>query len=175
MHSKDVLIEAYSRPRAILEKALEGLTAEQLAYRPAPQANSIAWLAWHFTRVQDSNISSLAGREQEWIDGGWHAKFDMPADPSNTGHGHTDEQVAEVKPSSAQLLLDYNQAVYKRSIDYIGTLNREDLERVIEGTRYNPPPTVGVRLVSVLTDNTQHAGQINYVRGLIESRHWLGA
>jgi uncharacterized damage-inducible protein DinB len=175
MHSKDVLIEAYGRPRAILQKALEGLTAEQLAYRPSAKANSIAWLAWHLSRVQDSNISRLSGKEQEWISGGWHAKFGLPADAAETGHGHSDEQVAQIRPSSAQLLLDYHEAVYQNSVKYIDGLSRQDLEVTVDGTRYDPPPTVGVRLVSVLTDNTQHAGQINYVRGLIEDRHWLGS
>lgn len=175
MHSKDVLIEAYGRPRDILKKALDGLTAEQLAYRPSPKANSIAWLAWHLTRVQDNHLSKLAGKDQEWISGGWHAKFGKPADPLETGHGYTDQQVAEIRPANPQLLLDYHEAVYQNTVTYLDGLSREDLNRPVDDPRYNPPPTVGVRLVSALTDNTQHAGQINYVRGLIEDRHWLGA
>src|SRR5204863_4505613 len=103
----------------LLGMALDGLTAEQLAYRPTEEANSIAWLAWHLTRVQDKQVSDLAGREQAWIADSWHARFDKPADPDDTGQRYTAEQVAAVRPASAQLLADYNQAVQERTAEYI--------------------------------------------------------
>ncbi len=174
MDSKDIVIEGLGRIQTILTKALESLTPEQLTYRPHEQANSIAWLAWHLTRVQDNHLSSLAGREQAWVADGWHAKFGKPADARDNGHGDTPEQVAGFKPASAQLLLDYHNAVYARSVELVQQLSAADMDKPVDDPRYNPPPLVGVRLVSVLADNLQHAGQINYVRGLIEQRHWLG-
>src|ERR671933_1740890 len=118
MDSKDVLIDGYGRIPQLLGMALDGLTAEQLAYRPNEEANSIAWLAWHLTRVQDKQVSDLAGREQAWIADGWHARFGKPADPQDTGQRYTPEQVAAVRPDGPQLLLDYHEAVYQRSVDY---------------------------------------------------------
>jgi uncharacterized damage-inducible protein DinB len=175
MDSKDVVVEALGRIRGLLSMALDGLTAEQLAYRPTEQANSIAWLAWHLSRVQDRHLSALAEREQAWIADGWHARFGKPADPQDTGQRYTPEQVAAVRPQSPQLLLEYHDAVYQRSVAYVQTLSPADLDRVLNEPQYTPLPTVGVRLVSVCADNLQHAGQISYLRGCIEERHWYPA
>ena len=172
MEPKELLVDGYSRIPQILGMALDGLTAEQLAYRPNEEANSIAWLAWHLTRVQDKQVSDLAGREQAWIADGWHARFDKPADPEDTGQRYTAEQVAAVRPAGPQVLLDYNRAVQERTAEYIRTLSAGDLDRELNEPRWNPLPTVGVRLVSILSDNLQHSGQALYLRGCIEGKHW---
>src|ERR671933_2429027 len=118
MESNEVVVEGLGRIQRLMSMSLEGLNADQLAYRPTEQANSIAWLAWHLTRVQDKHLSDLAGREQAWIADGWHARFGKPADPQDTGQRYTPEQVAAVRPDGPQLLLDYHEAVYQRSVDY---------------------------------------------------------
>ena len=118
---------------------------------------------------------ALAGREQAWIADKWHEKFGKPADPEDTGHGYSAEQVAAIRPESPRLLVDYHNAVYNRSLEYIKGLEDADLDRVLNEPRWNPMPTVGVRLVSVINDNTQHAGQACYLRGLMEDRRWFPA
>ncbi|MFI5268048.1 MAG: DinB family protein [Chloroflexota bacterium] len=175
MEIHDLLADGYSRIQRSLHLSLDGLTAEQLTYRPAEQANTVAWLAWHLTRVQDHHLSELAGREQAWIVGGWHEKFGKPADPQETGQRYTAEQVAAIRPTSAQLVLDYHDAVYARSLEYIKTLKPADLDRVLDEPQWDPRPTVGVRVVSVIGDNLQHVGQAAYLRGLIENRRWFPA
>ncbi|HZR98462.1 MAG TPA: DinB family protein [Chloroflexota bacterium] len=175
MDSKDVIVDALGRIRGLLGMSLDGLTAEQLAYRPSEQANSIAWLAWHLTRVQDDHLSALAGREQAWVAEGWHSRFGKPADPQDTGQGYTPEQVAAIRPDGPQILLDYHEAVHQRSVAYVQTLTPPDLDRVLNEPQYTPLPTVGVRLVSVCSDNLQHAGQIAYLRGLILDKRWFPA
>ena len=175
MDSKDVVIDGLGRIQRLLSMSLEGLTTEQLAYRPTEQANSIAWLAWHLTRVQDHHLSDLAGRPQAWIADGWHARFDKPADPQETGQRYTPEQVAALRPASAQLLLDYHNAVYQRSVEYLQGVTPQDMDRVLDEPQYTQRPTVGVRLVSVMADNLQHAGQVADLCGCIEDRHWFPA
>src|ERR687883_1826930 len=113
MDCKDLVIDAFGRVEEDMQRALDGISAEQLVYRPAEHANSIAWLGWHLTRVMDDHVSEIAGREQAWIDDGWHARFGRPADSSVTGWGHTPEQVAAIRPESPSLLLDYFGAVYR--------------------------------------------------------------
>jgi uncharacterized damage-inducible protein DinB len=175
MNVNEILIDGYSRISQILTRTLPELTPEQLVYRPTEEANSIAWLAWHLTRIQDHHLSDLAGRPQLWVSEGWHERFGKPADPADTGQRYTSEQVAEIRPASAQLLLDYHEAVYQRSVEYIKTLSESDLDRELDEPRWNPPPTVGVRLVSVIADNIQHAGQAAYLRGIIEQQKWYPA
>jgi hypothetical protein len=124
-------------------------------------------LTWHLTRVQDNHVSEIAGREQDWIAGGWHLLFGMPPDPTRTGTGDTSEQVGALRPPSPQPILDYHEAVYAHTIEYLQGIDRQELDRIIDYS-YQPPVSVGVRLVSVLSDNLQHAGQARYLRGIIE-------
>lgn len=172
MECRDLVIDALGRVEEDVRRALEGLSAEQLAFRPAEHANSIAWLAWHLTRVEDDHVSELAGRRQAWLEERWHERFGRPADKDDTGFGHPPDQVASIRPDSPRVLLDYHAAVHKRSMEYLKTVSCSDMDRVID-THWDPPVTVGVRLVSVVNDCTQHVGQLAYLRGLVEDRRWF--
>jgi uncharacterized damage-inducible protein DinB len=168
----DLIVDALNRVEEDLRRTLDGLSAEQLAFRPAEHANSVAWLAWHLTRVEDDHVSELAGRPQAWVEEQWHARFRRDAEPSDTGFGHGPKDVASIDPSGPQLLVDYYAAVHRRSLDYLKRVTCQDLDRVVD-TRWDPPVTAGVRLISVVNDCTQHVGQMAYLRGLIEGRKWL--
>jgi uncharacterized damage-inducible protein DinB len=174
MESRDLLIDAFGRIDEDLRRCVDGLSSDQLAYRPAEQANSIAWLAWHLTRVEDDHMSDLAGQPQAWVADGWHARFDKPADAHDVGFGDSAAQVAAVRPQDPQILLDYFDAVHQRSLAYLSSLRAEELDRELDEPQWETPVTVGVRLISVVNDCTQHVGQMAYIRGLIENRHWLG-
>jgi uncharacterized damage-inducible protein DinB len=166
VHSRDLLLYAYEQIQEHLRPAVEGLSPEQLAYRPSPDANSIAWLAWHLARIQDSHIAEVAGTEQVWTAEGWADRFDLPFDPTATGYGFTTEQVAQVRVESAGLLLAYAAAVHARTAGFLRGLTDNDLDRVVD-ENWDPPVTLGVRLVSVLDDDLQHVGQAAYVRGFL--------
>lgn len=167
MDARDILEDAFGRIREDVERAVIGLDALALAFRPEPEANSIGWLVWHLTRVQDHHISDIAGRGQAWVSDGWAARFGMEADSENTGYGHTSAQVAGVRPDGPDLLIDYHDAVHVRTLDYVRGLAEPELTRIVD-ERWDPPVTAAVRLVSVVNDDMQHAGQANYVRGILE-------
>ncbi|TYB41731.1 mycothiol transferase [Actinomadura chibensis] len=166
MTSAHLLTDAFDRIREAVHEAVEGLTPAQLAYRADPSANSIAWLVWHLTRVQDDHIADVAGTSQAWTDEGWADRFGLPLDPSETGYGHSPDQVEAVQVESAELLTGYHDAVHARTVAYVGALTDDDLPRVVDRA-WNPPVTLGVRLVSVISDDLQHAGQAAFVRGLV--------
>lgn len=170
MNTADVLRDSFQRIRDQLAVVFDGLSEEQLAFRPNENANSIAWLAWHQARIHDDHMSEIAGKAQAWVEDGWAAKFGMPPDPRNQGTGHGSAEVAAIKPDAA-LLLGYQDAVLAQTNEYLDSITPEELDRVID-VRWNPPVTVGVRIVSVFNDNTEHVGQAAYVRGLIENRRW---
>ncbi|MBO2461001.1 mycothiol transferase [Actinomadura violacea] len=167
MTSAQLLTDAFDRIQETVRQAVDGLTPDQLALRPDAEANSIAWLVWHLTRVQDDHVADAAGTGQVWTSGGWADRFALPLDPSETGYGHDPKQVAAVRVGSADLLTGYHDAVHDRTVEYVGTLTDKDLERVVDAA-WDPPVTLAVRLVSVISDDLQHAGQASYVRGLIE-------
>ncbi|GAB3430165.1 DinB family protein [Flindersiella endophytica] len=167
MESSDLLIDAYGRIRELVQASAQGLGTDGLTYRPEPGANSIAWLVWHLTRIQDDHVSEIAGRTQAWVEGPWAEQLGRAADAHETGFGHTAEQVASLRPGSAEPLLAYHAAVAGRTVDYLATVTAAELDRVIDDN-YDPPVTVGVRLVSVVSDNLQHAGQARYLRGIVD-------
>lgn len=167
MEARDVLADAFGRILDDFERAVDGLTGDQLGHRVDNRANPIAWLTWHAARVQDDHVAALAGRAQAWDDAGFHERFALPLDRGDIGYGHTSDQVASVRVDDGGILLEYLRAVTDRTRAYLVDVDGEELDRVVD-RNWDPPVTAGVRLVSVLDDCLQHAGQAAYVRGLIE-------
>jgi Protein of unknown function (DUF664) len=161
-----LLLELYSRIPPLARDAVEGLDLAQLTESPAPGSNPIAWLVWHLARVQDDHIAELLDAEQIWITGGWAPRFGLDPDPQNTGYGHTARHVASVRPERPAVLLEYLDVVDARTREMLEHVTPEDLDRVVD-RRWDPPVTLGVRLVSVADDCLQHAGQAAYLRGLL--------
>lgn len=173
MDALTVVLDGLGRVRFGLERSLRGVSNNTLNQIPDPGSNSMAWLGWHLTRVQDHHLSDLAGIQQVWITDKWHQRFNMDADQYNTGFGHSPDEVSNLSPISGDLLLGYHLAVYARTEKYISGIDAGELDRVLDEPQWDPRPTVGVRLVSVINDNTQHVGQMAYIRGLIEGRGWM--
>lgn len=169
MDIRDILIELYDRLPEHVHAAVAGLSVDDLITAPEPGSNTIAWLIWHLTRVQDDHVAELIGTEQVWLTGDWAARFGLTADPADTGYGHSPRQVTAVRPDSAEVLLGYYEAVAARTRDYLHELTEDDLDRIID-EGWNPPVTLGVRLISVADDDIQHAGQAKYLRGLLARR-----
>jgi uncharacterized damage-inducible protein DinB len=163
---ESILIDSFTRIREQVVELTDGLSDELAAYRPDEGSNSLAWLIWHLTRVQDDHVAGLARVEQAWP--AWRDRFDLPFDEWATGYGHTSVDVAAVRVSS-ELLAGYHAAVHELTLAYLDGITDDELARVVD-TRWDPPVTAAVRLVSVLGDALQHLGQAGYVQGLAE-RH----
>ena len=168
MTSAEVLADAFGRIRDLVHRAVEGLSSEDLTFRLDSDANSIAWLVWHLTRVQDDHVAGVAGAEQVWTASGWAEAFGLPLEVSDTGYGHDSEQVGVVR-CEARLLLGYYDEVHEHTLRFVSALGEGDLDRVVD-TRWNPHVTLGVRLVSVFEDDLQHVGQAAFVRGIVQRR-----
>jgi uncharacterized damage-inducible protein DinB len=169
MDAAGLLTDLYGRVDEEVRGAVEGLTAAQLATAPEPGANTIGWLVWHLTRVEDSHIAELIEQQQVWATTDWAARFELSADPDDTGYGHTAEQVLGVRPDGPDALLGYYGAVRERTSAFLAGLTPDDLDRIVD-RRWDPPVTLGVRLISIADDEIQHAGQAAYARGLLERR-----
>jgi len=166
MLSTDLLRDAFSRVQGAVHASLVGAGPELLHYRPDHEANTIAWLIWHLTRVQDNHLADLMHEPQLWDTDGWHKRFNLPFPATATGYGQSAAEVAAVRVG-ADLLLGYFDAVHDRTIGYLGTLHEDDFSRIVD-THWTPPVTLAVRLVSVIADDLQHAGQAALVRGLAQ-------
>ena len=163
MTPSELLLESFDRIRSGVHRAVTGLDVDALTYRPGPEANSIAWLVWHLTRIQDDHVSELAGQEQAWS--GFAERFGLPFAAGATGYGQSAADVAAVRLDADQLV-GYHVAVQERSRAFLAGVDASTLERVVDRA-WDPPVTEGVRLVSVISDSLQHLGQAGYVRGLL--------
>src|SRR4051812_6450570 len=116
MKSAELLADAFGRVRETVHDVVDGLSPDDLAVRLDADANSIAWLIWHLTRVQDDHISGVAGTEQLWTSGGWEERFGLPFSSSSIGYGHDSDDVAEVRVDSPELLTGYHDAVHENTV-----------------------------------------------------------
>ena len=165
----DVLTDSFERVREAVHEAVDNLGPDEILFRVDDETNSIGWLVWHLTRIEDDHVAAVAGREQDWVAGGWAERFGLPYEQQAHGYGHSAADVAAFGVGSAELLTGYHDAVHARTIDYVGGLSDADLGRIVD-PRWDPPVTLGVRLVSVIADGLQHAGQAALIRGIVERR-----
>ena len=161
--------ELFSRVHEHVQAVLEGLDPEDLVVVPEPGSNPLGWLLWHLTRVQDVHIAEILEQPQTWEQDDWPARFGLEPDPGNVGYGHTPEQVAQVRPRGTEAIAGYYAAVEAQTAALLWSLTPDMLDRIVD-QRWDPPVTMGVRLVSVVDDCIQHAGQAAYVKGVLERR-----
>ena len=167
MTSAELLVDAFGRIRRVVHRVVDGLTPEQLTFRVDPEANSIAWLVWHLTRIQDDHLADAGQFEQVWTSQGWVERFGLPFHPRDTGYGHRADEVAAVRVESGELLVGYHDAVHQQTTRYVARLSDADLDGIVDRS-WDPPVSLGVRLVSVIADDLQHAGQAAFVRGILQ-------
>lgn len=169
MESRDLLLTAFDDVATAVRGVLDGIDPALLTARLDPEANTIAWLTWHLSRVQDDHVAEVAGTEQAYTEQGWAARFGLPFAPDAIGYGFSREDVAATDVTDPQLLLGYHADVHARTADFVRTLSPADLDRVVD-PNWDPPVTLGVRLLSVVGDDLQHAGQAALLRGFLERR-----
>lgn len=166
---------AYDRIGGVLERALDGLTLEQLTTQPAgPESNPIGWLTWHLTRTQDRNYSILANKTSLWVEEKWYEKFNLP-EITGTGNGDSLEQVRNFDPISSDILLSYFKAARERSRAFLEALNEEDLDSPSPEPMRERDKIIKVSIGRVTGDLMQHIGQVAYIRGLVDKHGWYGA
>jgi hypothetical protein len=163
---RDTYNDHFARVRELVQELTDGLSDQAGSYRPDTDANSIDWLVWHATRIQDDHLAGITGAEQVWTARGWYERFGLPFGPEAHGYGQSSAEVGQVRVP-AGLLDGYHADVHAATLDYVGSLTVEELDRVVD-RNWDPPVTAAVRLVSVIGDLLQHLGQAAYVRGLAQ-------
>lgn len=169
MDALEVLVDGITRSREVCHEVFADLSPDDANTMPADEHNSISWLVWHIARQQDVQIAALATTEEVWMSGGWYERMGLDLPPDSMGYGHTIDDVRKVRVTESSALLGYLDAAVDATIAYVRSLTESDLDDVID-TRWNPPVTRGVRLVSIVDDAAQHAGQAAYVRGSLSDR-----
>ncbi len=166
MNGIQVLLDGFSRIDELTHAALADLRGDELLARQDKDANSVAWLVWHLTRVQDAQVADLAGVEQTWNAKDWVTAFHLPYTPEATGYGQDSREVGAFSVTDQELLLGYFTDTSAATRNVLASLRDEDLDRIVD-TRWDPPVTMGVRLMSIISDDIQHAGQAAFLRGIL--------
>ena len=166
MTSAELLMDAFGRVREDVQNAVSGLSADELAARLDEDANSIAWLVWHLSRVQDDHVANAFGADQVWP--AWADRFGLPFGIAEVGYGQDSESVAAVRVPGDRLM-GYHDAVHNATMALVSGVKDPDLDEIVD-RRWDPPVTLGVRLISVVNDTTQHAGQAAFIRGVLLRR-----
>jgi len=168
MKWQQLIGDIYTEISQELERALDGLTVDDLNQQPDSDCNSIGWLAWHLTRCQDAANDYLTGEGQLWVKDNRHGRFGRAPNPMDTGWGHSSEDAAAFKSPDSGTLTEYHRTVLEKTLHYINNrLTEADLEREYEGTT-----KVYELLVGIISDNLQHVGQVAYLRGLLKGKGW---
>lgn len=165
----DVLVEAFSRIPDLVHDVMDGIEGEVLLWRPEVDGrtnNSIGWTVWHIGRMEDAQIADLAGSAEVHDSQGWGERLGVPYPASTHGYGMGPADVARFEVASPELLTAYYDAVHARSVEVLRSLNADALAEVVD-ERWDPPVTALVRLVSIVDDAAQHAGQAAYLKGLL--------
>ena len=165
MNGIEILTDGFGRLAGLVGRVLDGLGPEQLEHRPGGTGNSIAWLVWHLARGQDAQVAHVAGYEQVWTSQGYVERLGLSLAAADTGFGHGSDQVTAVRGVTAALLRAYFDAVGAQTARFLATVSDAELDRVVD-VSYDPPVTLGTRLVSVLADDLEHVGQAAYLKGL---------
>jgi DinB superfamily len=168
LKSSDLLLDAFGRIPELVHDVIRGLTPDQLTARLDNDANSIAWLVWHLSRIEDDHVAEVADRPQVWTSAGWARRWGLPFDNSDTGYGHTARDVAAVT-GDTDLLIGYFDDVHEMTMQFVRTLSDPELDRIVD-ERWDPPVTLGARLISVAGHNFEQAAQASYVRGILERK-----
>ena len=170
MDVSELIAELFSRVHGHVHGVLDGLATEDLVAVPEPGSNPIGWLLWHLTRVQDMHIAEILEQDQVWVEPGWAERFGLDRRPRQRRATATPpSRSLAVRPESPEAIRDYYAEVEERTKTLVAALTTESLDRVVD-TRWDPPVTLGVRLVSIADDDIQHAGQAAYVKGLLQRR-----
>lgn len=147
-----------------IERAIEGLTQEEIAWSPKDDCNSIAFILWHVIRVEDMIINRFFLHETEIYEAeGWLEKLGTPA--GEDGYRYTVEQLKDWPVPALEPLKEYGTSVRGKTLAYLETLMPENISE--EVNFFNGPAPFSVVLGHVITEIALHTGQIAYLRGVI--------
>ncbi len=163
---KKVIISGLEEYLEALYKAIDGLSNNELRWQPSLESNNIIYLIWHMARVEDNWINQVIGGNQNtWVKNGWNKKF--PFDEDDYGKGYEKQDLANLPDMNKDLLMKFYEEQRSESLKVIEKLTEEDLSK--EYKRLSGELKIGYWILGhVLVEESQHLGQVAYIRGIIK-------
>jgi len=163
---RELLRTSLRSMHALLDKAVEGMTAEQFNFRPKEGGVSAFFSLWHYVRTEDNIVNWVIQQKPTvWLEGGYDQKFGLPR--TSQGTGMTEEEANAIQIQDVPLWLEYQRKVWQATDDYLATMSSEEFE-----TRRVTIKPVGEMSLwdglygMCLSHGYRHVGEIEYVRGV---------
>ncbi len=166
MSLKAFLQKSFDRQYAFMMRAIDGLTPDELAWRPEPESNSIGFLVWHYGRAMDLWIQNQAQDVPQLWETEWARRFGREPDPMDLGFGYTADQLAAFKLPETSILLGYAEATHASASRYLDGLDDETIARTTVKHRNGNPLPLAELFELLLCEVNQHGGQMAYLRGM---------
>ena len=162
METNEIILASLNESWGYLTRALNGLTQEEITWTPAPHSNSLAFVLWHVTRVEDFWVNRVIKRGSDIYETeGWRERLGTPEDG---GTGYTEEQLRSWPTPKLEDLRGYAQAVHEKTLAVLGSVTAEELLEVPRPDQ--PEQAVGGILAHLITEIALHVGQIDYLCGV---------
>jgi hypothetical protein len=146
-----------------ISKVLDGLTRQEITWRPCSGCNSIGLIVYHVARFEDSVIQNrIQAKPQLWESARWYQKMTLPLE--DTGAHYTIDQVNAFSVPELADIVGYSEAVRVRTLEYLDNLPSDEISRQI--TMWRGPMPVGGVLAVLVGHTFQHMGEISYLRGI---------
>jgi len=160
----DLIKMSLEENRDYIARAIKDLSPDELAWRPKPHSNNIAFLLWHLARVEDLWINRLIlGGKSMYETDGWYKKFKTPAQDS--GFGYDQAKLAAWPVPTPELLQSYTAAVREKTLAFLKTTDEKKLDEPKDFILNKA--TVGWALSHLISEIGEHSGQIGYLRGVM--------
>ena len=159
--------------RTFALKVVDGLSDDQLAWRPAPRAHSMGWTLWHLARCADKFAAEASGASEIWVRDGLAAKWglvDALHGSNGVGTGVDDETAATLRPPSKDVLVDYARRSFAALDAVVDGLDADAAAREARTFYFEEPAAVGRALVTSLAHDNRHLGELEYIKGLMGLR-----
>ena len=159
--------------RELVLKVVDGLTDEQLAWRPAPRAHSMAWTLWHIARCADKFAAQLGDTKEIWAREGLAAKWGLAEilfGSNGLGTGVDDEIAATLRPPSKDPLVDYASRSFAALDAVVDRFDANAVAREQTTFFFDEPAAIGRAFITSIAHDNRHLGELEYVKGLLGLR-----
>jgi len=157
------------RLHAGLDKALEGLTPEQLHRVPGghAKANTIAWGLWHYARTEDNVVRYILQNRRPivWAEGGYAEKLGLP--PVAQGTGMSTEEAQALRIKDLALFREYMARVWASTDEYLAKVDPAALDAVVTIKPLGEMPAVRALAQVCVGHGFLHLGEIELARTLV--------
>lgn len=166
MTPHSILRQSMRSMHALLDKAVEGMTADHFNFRPQEGGVSAFFSLWHYVRTEDNIINWVTQQKPTvWLDGAYNEKFDLPR--NSQGTGMTEDEANAVQIHDVPAWMEYQQKVWQSTDDYLASMSPEQfLERKVTIKPLGEMSLWNGIYGICLSHGYRHVGEIEYVRGV---------